>query len=1196
MVPYEDFMVKKFKRSSPGDEQQLPSDIRPPHVLQNTLNYLFDAVVGGSRPLAEVHKFVWDRTRSIRNDFSIQQVTKTEDLRVAIDCFERMSRFHILSLHQLSYQDKVEFDAHQEREQLNNTLLSLMYYYDDSRSKLTSPNEAEFRAYCIIFEIESQRPDLEDRAQNWPNAVLKDPRIQTALKLHAAAGNTSDSQGPLRPRTAFSIAQANYGRFWTIIGSSAVPYLMACTAEIYFNFVRSMALNTIWKAYRRGGAIKLEDWIMSDVMEALGFDTEEQATNFCEEHGFSVGEREDGNSFLNLSSVSGTSLIDSNPRRAQIFSKNLVEKKRFGRTFPAVINGLSASQARLNGFVEEFHGEEGFLSTNTNDEPLFVNDEDISMVSASSDPPSTISVFAPTTETQGLSHQLQNPISQPHLPFATIFNQSPASNSFTPVPTPLPVLDPSSTGPASNSWGPHSATSSSSSPFGKSSTTTALQPASTSAQAIDTTNSPSTWPMASGHINSSSLPVPTAIPVSQLGNNSPKSLFNWSPISNTSQPTTAGSQMPSQISSLSQSTSISERRGNNPVLFDNASVLATPFKPNSPGQKSAAPFQFFPQPSNSNTTISPDFSSAVPNTTPGLAQSISTSVNTNSPGQATTQGSNPKLPLNSAPFSFATTSVVMDNHSSARPSFNNPPSPFSNHIPSYPRDSTQVPSFPQQYNNASNSNATSNTSFVSRTGSSNFLSSSSNRFKSPTNPVKPGPPKLDRRPQIIDQLANTVFCENNGILQQFVEHIIHPTIVKSIGKVKRERERAEIARVRSLVLGRKYLRRWKEIAWKRGLMRKGKERRKNFAQSMQALSQSTMQALHISRKVEAPGSPDPVESAYSMRPPKRLISSPLKRKSLPNGFSNEDTPHKTHKSHKSHRESHRDPSTESLNAPQQRPIKRHHKRSSTIDSTSHISNSSVSSRAQFSPISSFAGGASLLSDSVLKKARQLIPVGPTDTTRTDYFRLKAMGIDPNTQIVPATRKRRISDQVEVNPKRASLLSPPKPSISTIRPIPHASATPSGPFTIHHPVPNQTDDSDEELFAQVRQVKAAMSESMSWYREERQKSELSRSSSISHEPPAETAAERRLRELKHTPSRTEIRLRETGARGLLPKDWGARSLRTGMPEVLDMLREEDETPTRPKMGFAAVGGRGEEMGRRQEAGMGTGASADDAIEL
>ncbi|MCJ1378761.1 hypothetical protein MMC17_001860 [Xylographa soralifera] len=1192
MVPYEDFMVKKFKRSSPGDEQQLPSDIRPPHVLQKTLNYLFDSVIGGSRPLAEVHKFVWDRTRSIRNDFSIQQVTKTEDLRVAIDCFERMSRFHILSLHQLSYQDKVEFDAHQEREQLNNTLLSLMYYYDDSRSKLTSPNEAEFRAYCIIFEIESQRPDLEDRAQNWPNAVLKDPRIQTALKLHAAAGNTSDSQGPLRPRTAFLIAQANYGRFWTIIRSNAVPYLMACTAEIYFNFVRSMALNTIWKAYRRGGAIKLEDWIMGDVMEALGFDTEEQATNFCEEHGFIIGEREDGNSFLNLSSVSGTSLTDSNPRREQIFSKNLVEKKRLGRTFPAVINGLSTSQARLNGLIEEFHRQEDFASTNTNDEPLFVSDEDMPMVQTSTDASPYMSVFAPTTEAQSSSPQIQNSTSQPHDSFATMFNTGPAPNHFVQAPTSCSIPGFSSTGSASNSWGSQSAMTSSSSPLGQSSTATTSYPASTFTQATDTTNSTLMLSTAPGHDESSSLPVPMATHVSQSSNDSPKSLFNWSPVSNARQPTVASTQMPSQISPVVQSSSVFERQGNNSVLSDNASVLTAPFISKSPGQKSASPFQFFSQPANSDTTISSNTSSAVPNSQPVLALPAFTSVDTNSVGQATTQESNSKLLPNSAPFSFARLSPVMDNQSSSRPSSNTASPPFPNHLPNFPHDTTQVPSFPQLRNDASNSVDLSKTSFAAGTGSSNFFSSPSNQTKFPINRITASPAKPDRRPKIIDQLANTMVCESNGILQQFVEHIIHPTIVKSISKVKRERERAEIVRVRSILLGRKYLRRWKEIAWKRGLMRKGKERRKNFAQSMQALSRSTMQALHIGRKSEASGTPDSTDQSYTMRPPKRPTSSPHKRKSLPNGVNDTDI---TRKSQKSYRVSQRDLSTESSNISQQRPIKPCHKRSSTIDSTSQRSSSSVSSRPRFNPMSSVAGGASLFSDSALKNARQLIPVGPTDTTRTDYFRLKAMGIDPNTQVVPAIRKRRISDQVEVNPKRASLLSPTNLSTSLIQSTPHASLAPlDHPVTID-PISIKADDSDEELFAQVRQIKAAMSESMSWYREERQKSELSRSSSISHELPTETAAERRLREFKHTPSRTEIRLRETGARGLLPKDWGARNVRNGMPEVLDMSRKE-ETPTRPKMGFAAVGGMGEEMGRRQEVGLGTGASADDAIEL
>lgn len=298
-------MVKRFRRSAAGYDEQLPSDIRPPRVLQKTLNYLIDDVVGGTQPLASVHKFVWDRTRGIRNDFSIQQVTKTEDIRIAIDCFERIARFHILSLHQLSHPNRAngEFDQHQEREQLNNTLLSLMYYYDDHRHKVTSPNEAEFRAYCIILALQDQRPDMEDRAQSWPRPLLQDPRVRTALSLYRAAGNTSDVQGPLRPLTSFSIAQANHDRFFSLVGSSMVSYLMACSAEMYFNLVRSMALESLWKAYRRGGTVKLEDWVLDDVAHVLGFDTEEQAQTFCEEHGFTIGEKEDGEAFLDIGSV-----------------------------------------------------------------------------------------------------------------------------------------------------------------------------------------------------------------------------------------------------------------------------------------------------------------------------------------------------------------------------------------------------------------------------------------------------------------------------------------------------------------------------------------------------------------------------------------------------------------------------------------------------------------------------------------------------------------------------------------------------------------------------------------------------------------------------------------------------------------------------------------------------------------------------
>ena len=300
-------MIKRFRRSAAGYDEQLPSDIRPPLVLKKTLDYLIEEVVGGPELLHTVHKYVWDRTRGIRNDFSIQQVTKKEDILIAVDCFERIARFHILSLHLLSRPGNDEFDHHQEREQLNNTLLSLMYYYDDHKKRIKFPNEAEFRSYCIILEIQDQRPDLEDRVQSWGTDLLKDPRIENALKIYAAACNSADEQGPLRPRAPFSLGQGNYMRFFQAVESKKTSYLLACVCEIYFNHVRSNALEVLVAAYRRvskNGAKVSEDLVLDDIEEFLGFDNEEQTMTFCEEHGFTIGEREDGRYFLDVSSVS----------------------------------------------------------------------------------------------------------------------------------------------------------------------------------------------------------------------------------------------------------------------------------------------------------------------------------------------------------------------------------------------------------------------------------------------------------------------------------------------------------------------------------------------------------------------------------------------------------------------------------------------------------------------------------------------------------------------------------------------------------------------------------------------------------------------------------------------------------------------------------------------------------------------------
>ena len=306
-------MVKRFRRSAAGYDEQLPSDIRTPITLQATLNHLLSDVVGSGERLAAVHKFVWDRTRGIRNDFSIQQVSKDEDVKLAVDCFERIARFHILSLHQLSNPDHLAgdgFDAHQEREQLNNTLLSLMYYYDDNRNKQVFPHEAEFRAYCIILELQSSHPDLDDRMQSWPSQLLTDKRVQTAFRLYSAATNTLFEQGPLKPTAPFSIAQGNAGAFWKLLKSKAVSYVMSCVAEIHFGQVRYMTLQNLWESHKgpSGQQIRNQEWTLDELTDTLGFDDDEETLEFCQGYGLEFKTNAEGVQHLDF--TSHTSSLD----------------------------------------------------------------------------------------------------------------------------------------------------------------------------------------------------------------------------------------------------------------------------------------------------------------------------------------------------------------------------------------------------------------------------------------------------------------------------------------------------------------------------------------------------------------------------------------------------------------------------------------------------------------------------------------------------------------------------------------------------------------------------------------------------------------------------------------------------------------------------------------------------------------------
>ncbi|KAJ5397641.1 hypothetical protein N7509_005754 [Penicillium cosmopolitanum] len=435
-------MLKRFRRSAAGYDEQLPSDIRTPKALLQTTNYLIRHVLGGSEPLALIHKFVWDRTRSVRNDFSVQQVTQESDVRIAVTCLERIARFHIVSLHLLSNPASEEpFDRHQEREQLNNTMLSLIYYYDDNRGRIAFPNEDEFRAYYIIFSIHDQRPDLEARVQKWPVSLLESP-----------------------PRPSGHGALHSLVQY---VATSSVSYLMACVAEIYFNYVRQTAIRTIWKGYCRtpiSQQHRNEEWTVDELTRVLHFDDEEQTTKFLDEQGLELAFNEQGQQYLNWGSRHIES-VEFSPSTEHAYSETFVENKRSGRSLVAIVLGMSIREAARMGMVDQSSLHERNAPSPKDisldqDDSLFVSSigngvpEPVVEISDSplgsespapnspsifqnSTPPTTVNIPV-TTQPSALpaTSQPVNPFQapQPPNPFGSMFSGT-ASNESTPVTT-----------------------------------------------------------------------------------------------------------------------------------------------------------------------------------------------------------------------------------------------------------------------------------------------------------------------------------------------------------------------------------------------------------------------------------------------------------------------------------------------------------------------------------------------------------------------------------------------------------------------------------------------------------------------------------------------------------------------------------------------------------------------------------------
>ncbi|KAM7472616.1 hypothetical protein LguiA_010799 [Lonicera macranthoides] len=253
------------------------SDVRPLPVLEDTLNYLFNLLNSREYPFEVVHDFIFDRTRSIRQDLAMQNIISDK----AVLMYERMVKFHVISHHKLqrhSGSPDISPMHHLNMEQLTKALSSLYNLYDaNQNSHSISENEAEFRSFYVLLHLGSENQPMGESLSLWFHRV------------HSSIIKSKEMCFARRILRYFRLG--NYKRFMSTIEAEA-SYLQYCIIEPYIIEVRTLALCCV-----NYGGYKLHPYPLADLSKLLLM-KESDVESLCRDCGLQTSTDEVGKKFL----------------------------------------------------------------------------------------------------------------------------------------------------------------------------------------------------------------------------------------------------------------------------------------------------------------------------------------------------------------------------------------------------------------------------------------------------------------------------------------------------------------------------------------------------------------------------------------------------------------------------------------------------------------------------------------------------------------------------------------------------------------------------------------------------------------------------------------------------------------------------------------------------------------------------------
>ncbi|XAR54500.1 hypothetical protein NMG60_11029650 [Bertholletia excelsa] len=267
--------VKKFCRTISTKYIQA-SDVRPLPVLEDTLNYLLNLLESKEHSFEVVHDFIFDRTRSIRQDLSMQNIINAR----VIWMYEKMVKFHAISHHKLRRcgdSPNISSICHLNMEQLMKVLMSLYDLYEANRnSQAIHENEAEFRSLYVLLHLGSDIKPTGESLSVWlrhPSPIMKSKEMCFARRV---------------------LRYFRFGNYKQFIYTTATEAscLQYCVTEPYIDEARALALACV-----NFGGYKLHPYPLEDLAKLLMM-KESDIESLCHDCGLKTFTDEKGKKFL----------------------------------------------------------------------------------------------------------------------------------------------------------------------------------------------------------------------------------------------------------------------------------------------------------------------------------------------------------------------------------------------------------------------------------------------------------------------------------------------------------------------------------------------------------------------------------------------------------------------------------------------------------------------------------------------------------------------------------------------------------------------------------------------------------------------------------------------------------------------------------------------------------------------------------